>query len=232
MRMLDQLQRDTVEIFLIRLDEPPAAVRLDDEEQRRAAHFKFDRDRRRFIAAHAATRVVLGRYIGIDPAQVQFGVGHRGKPYLIEAAVDVRFNLSHSGERALLAVTLGREVGVDLEQWRTLDDLFALAERVFSPAEIARLRQAPEALRHEVFFRVWSRKESFIKARGDGVYFPLAGFDVSTEAEGQQLLLACTASPDDMQRWTTRALQSEPGYSAAVTVEGSGFEVDLRDFSV
>ena len=218
---------DTVDVFLIRLDEPPAPVRLDDEEQQRAARFKFDRDRRRFIAAHAATRVVLGRALGIDPAAVTFAVGPRGKPHLIDAPVDVRFNLSHSGERALLAVALGREVGVDIEQWRILDDLFALAERVFSSAEIATLRQTPDDRRHEVFFRVWSRKESFIKARGDGVYFALAGFDVSTEADGPQLLLACSASPADMQRWTTRALPSEPGYSAALTVEGGPFEVRM-----
>lgn len=219
------LDARTVLVTTIRLDEPPPHVVLDDEERRRAERFVFERDRRRFIAAHSAMRVTLGRHLGIDPEAVTFAVAERGKPHVSHPPRDVRFNLSHSGERALLAVTLGREVGVDIEQARHLSDMFSLAERVFSSVERERLQSTPEDQQHEVFFRLWTRKESFIKALGDGMYFPLAQFDVSSEVSGPQLLLSCVAAPHEMTRWTTRALNCEPGYTAAVTVEGGDFDV-------
>ena len=209
----------------IRLDEPPDRVVLDDDERLRAQRFVFDRDRRRFIAAHSAMRVTLGHHLGIAPEDVRFATGARGKPYVTKASRDVRFNLSHSGERALLAITLGREVGVDIEQTRTVSDMFSVAERVFSVSERERLRSTPADRQHEVFFRLWTRKESFIKALGEGMYFPLAEFEMSTDALGQQLLLSCAAAPHEMARWTTRALDGEAGYTAAVTVEGGDFEV-------
>jgi 4'-phosphopantetheinyl transferase len=219
------LDSGTVVVASIPLDVPPAVVVLDDDEQRRAERFVFERDRRRFIAAHSAMRVTLGSYLGIAPEAVRFATAARGKPHLTDPARDVRFNLSHSGERALLAVTLGREVGIDIEQTRIVSDMFSVAERVFSPGERERLRQTPGDRQHEVFFRLWTRKESFIKALGDGMYFPLAEFDVSTDAAGSQLLLSCAAAPHEMDRWTTRSFPCEPGYTAAITVEGREFEV-------
>lgn len=223
------LRADTVFVSVIRLDEPALSDILDEDERRRASRFVFDRDRRRFVAAHAATRVILGRYLNAAPSSLRYVVGERGKPRLVGPPVDVRFNLSHAGERALLAVALGREIGVDIEELRVVSDLMRLAESVFSPGEHARLRAAPPSDRHAVFFRLWTRKESFIKARGDGLYFPLKGFDVSDAADAPQLLLACEAEPSATQRWTIVALPCEPGYLAALTVEGRGFTVVLND---
>jgi 4'-phosphopantetheinyl transferase len=219
------LRSDAVLVVRIRLDEPPLGVELDEEERARAARFVFERDRRRFVASHTATRAVLGRALTVDPASLRFLIGERGKPRLLDPPIDLRFNLAHSGERALLAVALGREVGVDIEQTRVIDDLLGLAAAVFSPNEQEQLRQTPAGERHDLFFRIWTRKESFIKARGDGISFPLAGFDVSAAPDASQLLLACNASPEDMRRWTMRALQSEVGYTAALTVEGREFEI-------
>jgi 4'-phosphopantetheinyl transferase len=221
-RMLDP---GTVVVTSIPLDEPPVSVVLDDDERRRAGRFVFERDRRRFIAAHSAMRRVLGHYLDIPPEDVQFAAAARGKPHLANAPRDIRFNLSHSGERALLALTLGREVGIDIEQTRVVSDMFSLAERVFSPGERERLRSTPTDHQHDVFFRLWTRKESFIKALGEGMYFPLAEFDVSIDATGSQLLLSCAAAPQEMDRWTTRSLPCEPGYTAAITVEGKDFQV-------
>jgi 4'-phosphopantetheinyl transferase len=224
------LDSTTVVVSSVKLDDPPASPVLDRDEQLRAERFVFDRDRRRFIASHTATRVILGRTLGCDPLALRFAIGERGKPRLIDPPIDVRFNLAHSGERALVAVAVGREVGVDIEQSREIDDLLAVAATVFSPNEQTELRRMPKAEQHEVFFRIWTRKESFIKARGDGIHFPLAGFDVSAASAGAQLLLACAAAPGDMVRWTTRALPAEAGYTAAITVEGSGFEIVPRTY--
>ena len=220
---------DTVVVFRIPLDRTPAAIHLDEREQRAAGRFVFEKDRRCYVAAHTAVRVLLGRCLGMPPRDLRFAFGPRGKPRLANAPVDLRFNLSHAADRALLAVTIGREVGVDIERMKSMPDMSSVAAAMFSPAEIERLEAAPDEMKLEVFFRIWTRKESFIKAHGDGLYFPLAGFGVSTEAEGDQLLLSCEAAPKEMERWTLRALSSEAGYAAAITVEGRGFEIVAID---
>jgi 4'-phosphopantetheinyl transferase len=216
---------DQVTLVEIPLDVPAIAVRLDDSERRRADRFVFEHDNRRFVAAHTALRVVLGRRLGLDPADVRIVAGERGKPRLEAPPIDVRFNLSHSGERALLAIATGREVGVDIERTRPRPDPLALAERWFSLAERAHLRQVRDEDLHEMFYRVWTRKESFVKALGDGMHFPLDGFDVSGEEDGPQLLLACRAAPHELDRWTTRTAPCEPAYAAAITVEGGAFDL-------
>jgi len=221
---------DTVVATLIRLDQEPGEVLLDDEERRRAERFVFDRDRRRYVATHTAVRIILGRYLEMNPLDVRFASGLRGKPRLANASGDLRFNLSHSEERALLAVTLGRELGVDIEYVRSVPDMFGVAREVFSPLERACLQEASSEQRPDVFFRVWTRKESFIKALGDGMHFPLTEFDVSAEPSAPELLLACRAAPSEVGRWTMLELPSEPGYMAALTVEGSGFEVVSRSY--
>lgn len=216
---------NTVIAILIRLDQEAGEVLLDDEERRRAERFVFDRDRRRYVAAHTAVRVMLGRYLEMNPLDVRFVADRRGKPRLANASSDLRFNLSHSEERALLAVALGREVGADIEYMRSVPDMFGVAEEVFSPLERACLQEASSEQRPDVFFRVWTRKESFIKALGDGMHFPLNEFDVSAEPSAPELLLACRAAPSEVGRWTMLDLPGEPGYMATLTVEGSGFEV-------
>ena len=169
--------------------------------------------------------------MGTNPGNLQFTYGPRGKPRLVNAPIDARFNLSHTEDRALIAVAIGREVGVDIEQTRTIDDLSGVAEQSFSSAEREQLRHTLPESRLEVFFRIWTRKESFIKAVGDGMHFPLEGFDVSAEPEGPQLLLTCDAAPNELHRWTTRALPCEPGFTAAITVEGDGFDLRSSTYS-
>src|SRR5262245_31893613 len=199
---------------------------MDDEEWQKCRRFKFERDRRRYRGAHTAVRTVLGGYLQRHPCDLRFESGPHGKPRLADATHDLRFNLSHSHERALLAVTLGREVGVDIEHMRPVPDMFGVARHVFSPREMTCLRAASSEQQHDMFFRIWTRKESFIKATGDGMHYPLKSLDVSTEPSAPQLLLACAAGPDEVGRWTMRTLSSEPDYSAAITVEGAGFNVE------
>ena len=204
---------------------------LDPSERAQAGRFVFERDRRRYVAAHTAVRVVLGQCLDVGPETVRFAFAARGKPRLAGSHVDLRFNLSHSGERALLAITLGREVGIDIEHATADRDFTGVAATSFSPSEIAALDQMQEAERRDAFFRIWTRKESFIKALGDGMHFPLDGFDVSAEPAGDQLLLACRSVPDATARWTMRPVACDAGYTAAVTVEGGGFEISASDFA-
>lgn len=192
---------------------------LSDEERQRAHRFVFDEDRRRFVAAHSAMRHTIARALNSTPAAIRFARALHGKPELAGGDIDLRFNLSHSGERALLALTVGREVGIDIEQHRPID-VMSLSKSVFSPLEQDSLRQAEVQSRLEAFYRCWTRKESFIKARGDGLLFPLDGFDVSLEVSAPQLLLACRTVQGETERWVMIELRTELGYSAALTVEG------------
>jgi 4'-phosphopantetheinyl transferase len=202
----------------------PSMALLDDEEQRRAGRFVRECDRRQFAVTHTVTRVTLARCVGVPPKDIRFERGSHGKPRLAGAAARIRFNLSHAGDRALLAIAAGREVGVDVEQERIVE-VFGLARHVFSPREIESLRRLAPADRLGAFFRGWTRKESFIKARGDGLWFPLKDLDVSLDENPSQVLLACRSAPGEFDRWTMRPLPCDRGYQAALTVEGSGWRV-------
>ncbi|MGH9350289.1 MAG: 4'-phosphopantetheinyl transferase family protein [Vicinamibacterales bacterium] len=221
---LDLLPGD-VHVIRILLDGPADASVLNDDERGRAGRFHFDRDRRRFVAAHGWLRVTLGRCLDRRPESLRFVTGPYGKPRLVDPPVDLRFNLSHGGERALLAVTLGREVGVDVEEERPIEEL-DLAGRFFSAAEAACLRALPEADRRAAFFRCWTRKESFIKAVGEGLTFPLDAFEVSLGREdAPQLLRACQARGQALEHWRIVPLPIDDGYAAALAAEAGDWRV-------
>jgi 4'-phosphopantetheinyl transferase len=171
-------------------------------------------------------RAILGRYLGSDPRRLRFHSNHYGKPSLAEPAGWLRFNLSHSGGLALVAVTLDHELGVDVEQVRADLAGLSIAEQFFSPAEVATLRALPEPDRLQAFFNCWTRKEAFVKARGEGLSFPLKRFDVSLAPGEPAALLATHDDPAEAGRWTLHALSPGPGYVAAVAVYGPIMRVE------
>jgi 4'-phosphopantetheinyl transferase len=221
-----------VHVWLAALDPPEHTVQLlagvlDSDELLRVQRFRFERDRRRFIVARSVLRSILGVYVKLPPAQIQFTYGPRGKPALAAACGDgrLRFNVSHSQELALYAVTCDREVGVDIEWMRPLDDAESIAPHFFSAYERAALRNLPVHLRHQGFFNCWTRKEAYIKAIGEGLYQPLDGFDVSLTPGEPAQLLAVLDKPDEVKRWSFQALQPPAGYAAALAVEGAGWQL-------
>ena len=214
-----------VHVWRVALDPPAEAVAaladtLSGDERDRAARFHFDRDRIAFTVARGALRTLAGRYLAAPPAGLAFGYRERGKPYLT-APDGLRFNVSHSGQRALLCFARDREVGVDIELRRELSDLRALARTAFSPAEYAALCRLPEAAHPDAFFACWSRKEAFIKATGEGVA-QLAAFDVSLAPGEPARLLRVDGEPPGAPRWSIHDLPAIPGYAAALVVERDG----------
>ena len=156
-----------VELYRIPLlDRPEFASFLSEEERARMARFRFSEDRRRYLAAHGALREILARHTGIDPGALRFSEGEHGKPALIGS--DIKFNLSHSGEMALIAIGVARdrEVGVDIEKIRADIDVLAIAQRFFTAEEAARLESLEQSERTKLFFTLWTRKEALSKARG------------------------------------------------------------------
>lgn len=195
---------------------------LSTDEVVRADRLGRGSVRDRFVVGRATLRRVLGLYLGIGPESVVFRYGPRGKP-AVEGTGEgppPQFNLAHSGGLALLAVTRGRRVGIDVEEVRPMPELERVVERFFSPRERGAFLSIPVPLRLAAFFRGWTRKEAFLKAIGEGLAVPLDHFDVSLSPGEPPGLLAVAGSPGEAARWTLGDLDAAPGFFAALAVEG------------
>ena len=159
------------------------AISLADELVR-AERFYFDEDRIHFIVGRGFLRCTLASYFGVQPKQLRFTYNAFGKPNLdLPSGSWLKFNLSHAGKLALLAVTAGRELGVDLELIRPGMAQELIPEQFFSPSEVESLRGLPEEHQDAAFFACWTRKEAYVKAKGKGLSIPLDEFDVSLAPE-------------------------------------------------
>ena len=193
---------------------------LSPDERARASRFHFERDRQRFSVTRARTRMILGAYLQSDPCELRFKYSAREKPSLASASADIRFNVAHSGDEAVVAVASGREIGVDIEQIRTNIECEQLAERFFSTGERRFLRDLPEDKKLHAFFRLWTCKEAFLKAHGTGLSRPLSSFDVRL-AEEPGILLQIRGNAAEENRWSLVEFESSSGYPAAAAVEGT-----------
>jgi len=200
---------------------------LAGDERARADRFYFEKDRQHFIVARGLLRILLGRYLNKQPHRLQFCYGPHGKPALVRelGGDDLRFNLSHSNGLVLYAITRGRELGIDLEYLRSWVSDEQIAERFFSPREVAALRALPDHARQRAFFNCWTRKEAYIKAKGEGLTLRLDQFEVSLVPGEPAALLRTYGDPQEASRWSLRELAPGPGYVAAVAVEGHSWQL-------
>jgi 4'-phosphopantetheinyl transferase len=209
------------------LDQPSSEVQrlrglLAPDEVARADRFHFERDRARYTVGRGLLRTLLGGYLDTSPRAVTFSYGANEKPF-VAGARGPWFNLSHSGAVALYAFSAQAEVGIDVE----LDDpSFAserIAERFFSPAEVAVLRGLPAEQQGQAFLVCWTRKEAFIKARGDGLTLPLDSFDVTLDNGSPAALLRTAWSRAEPGSWLLRDISDrERGYVAAIAIRSRG----------
>ena len=201
---------------------------LSADERARAGRFVFARDRRRYIAARGVLRALLGRYLGLAPAAVGFRYGANGKPALAPGqAGGLDFNVSHSADVAVVAISGAGQVGVDVEAIRSLPDRDDLARGLFTEAEYGALRALPSGLRDLGFFNGWTRKEAFVKATGEGLSRPLAGFEVTLAPGDAARLVHVGGDRIEAARWTIRDLPAMPGFAGALAVAG---RPDIRWF--
>ncbi len=223
-----------LEIWTIRLNAPPqsisaASALLSPDERTRAAAFRNEQARRNYIISHAALRQILANHLKLIPAEIPFRNGSYGKPALAgSVAGRLEFNLTHSGSLALVAVTSGGEVGIDVETMRPMPDALRIAERFFSPAESEALRQLPAPEQAAAFLNLWTRKESLAKATGFGIANSLARFEVAWGTEAIVKTIdgdARLAAP-----WTLHSFQPAPGYVAAVAVRSPAAQFAFHEF--
>ncbi len=207
---------DAVQCWGVRLDVAPETyyATLSDDERNRSARFRFERDRGRFVVAHGVLRELLGASLGTDPGQIRFARNEFGKPELHpDFGERLKFNLSHSGDRALIAIALDADVGVDLEriEGRGDSDYADIARSFFSAPEVDALSRVPSQLYDKAFFRCWTMKEAYVKACGEGLTIPLTSFCVPITTDPAPAAVRCG-------RWSLLTLQPAPGYIGALAV--------------
>lgn len=218
------LLQDDVHIWCASLDQPEwcqteLAATLSPDEQARAQRFHFDLHRQRFIAGRGILRNILGRYLGKAPRELEFCYSDRGKPSLAGSNSSVCFNLSHSQSLALYAIAR-RPIGIDLEYIRPLDDALKLAQRFFSQSEYAFIQALPPDQKQKAFFQLWTCKEAYLKATGEGLA-GLGQVEVSlTRCRAPELHLIGENSSPEQHPWLLQPLTPDPNYGAAVAVAG------------
>jgi 4'-phosphopantetheinyl transferase len=187
---------------------------LSQFEKEKAAKFKFDIHRERYIMFHACLRDILARYIKTQPELLQFDIGLHKKPYLKNNPA-LQFNLSHSENEAIVAITLNADVGVDIEKKKT-SNMDELAERFFSEAEFAYLNALPTDERINTFYQFWTHKEAFIKATGLGLSQGLKNFTIGLNPS--RLLQAHDV---DIADWTIQDFCWKDDFASAFAVKQS-----------
>ena len=212
-----QKQRERALRELARMLSPEERVRCE----------KIKRGREDFIAARGILRALLGRYLGVEGERLRFREeGRYGKPVLAgEFEAALRFNVSHSGDVALYAVSGEREVGVDVERIRPDVEVERIAEQFFSGGEIAALRALEGRDRLEGFYRCWTRKEAYVKATGRGLSLPLDSFDVLTAAPSSGEGGAVEIAGEGGMWWRVEDMAAGEAYAAAVAAQGTDWAV-------
>ncbi len=229
------LQPHQVDVWRVFLNLEPdslasAESTLSTTEIQRASRFRFNADRHRYIAAHGSLRRILARYLQCDPRASSFSANDYGKPALL-GDKRLEFNLSHSGDYALIAVARHHQVGIDVERRREGLDIEHIAARYFSPGEIAELTALPSEQRATGFFNCWTRKEAYIKGHGLGMSMALDSFTVSLTPGKPALLLATRPDAGVASRWTLLSLEVDASHAGALAVEGRGLDFRYWDWT-
>src|SRR5471030_1076578 len=200
-------------------------------ERAHAKRFRFDHLRHSFVITRGALRYLLGRYLDLHPSIIRFGFGPKGKPALASAA-GIEFNATHSGGLAVFAFTVGRQIGVDLEQIRPLTGTQHIADRFFCPEEAADIVSLPPSERERDFFCCWTRKEAYVKAIGDGLSAPLDEFRVTVHPNEPARMIHLAHDKNAAKAWTLHDLSLASGYAAALAYrdrQRSVFVFPIRD---
>lgn len=225
------LSEHELHVWRAAIDLPPVVLHrfestLNANEKGRAEKFLVPQARQRFVSARGILRELLGTYLEIEPEKVEFRYGPQGKPSL--SAVhnsQICFSVSHSQGVGLFAFANGCEVGVDVEQIKANFKGMEIASHFFSSEEIAALAKLPPEPATEAFFGCWTRKEAYVKARGQGLSIPLRSFTVRFE-DSKQLL-----QDEEGAAWSCYALGPAAGFAGAVVAKGENWSLKYWEWS-
>lgn len=224
LRAFPLLQKNQAHVWSCDLDgAPESEYSVSADERQRAARFHFERDQTRFLRGRGVLRLLLARYLNASPEDLEFEINAHGKPELRnnvnENSQKLRFNISHSQNRALLAFGWDFDIGVDIEFQRDdfdVEKIAKLAARFFTKKESRQLSTLDAAAMRTAFFQLWTRKESLLKAVGTGVSGGLSHFEISVLPQEKPRVLAPKHEADD---WRLFDLEVQPEYSGALAVK-------------
>jgi len=208
---------------------------LSSDERGRSEQFHFDHLRERYILTHGALRMILAGYFGKPPEKLQFGHGRFGKPFLVDPPVSIEFNLSHCEDLALVAITDGRSVGIDVEKVRELQYLDSIINRFFSAEEQRFITSVPAHVQARAFLTLWTRREAAAKACGLNLAAALGNLEIPTFPYGGGAVIGKTGGGDGTSRrsvdsWFLRDLEIGADHRGAVCVEGKMCELLVQEF--
>jgi 4'-phosphopantetheinyl transferase len=227
-----RLETNAVHLWGIALDGSAGCLErcaqwLDKEEQHRAARLVREKDRQHYVLAHGGLRAILSRYLGVAPDLLGLCRNETGKPFVTRKSRDqsvITFNMSHAHGRALIAVSMGHEVGVDLERIRADVEVAKLSERYFAPSEHATIMQSTQEQRAAKFFRYWVAKEAVLKAQGIGL-LALSQCEILLGADGLSAAVLVPEGSLLQNNWRVRLLSCDEGWEAAVAAQGVGWKI-------
>ncbi len=216
------LSSGIIYIWLIEIDGQPSDVNsleklLSREEMDRSTRYRFEQDRLRFVIRRGILRQLLSRYTEIKPSDIEYSINPHGKPSLLHH--QLLFSVSHSQDRIAYALSKDQEIGVDIEQVRPMPDLAQLAKTWFSLEECAKLFSVDPSQQLESFYHIWTQKEAFIKAIGEGLTYPLMDFSVAADPHHPGRLLSMKSN--DPSQWNMLSYVPEPGWRMAVCVHSN-----------
>jgi 4'-phosphopantetheinyl transferase len=203
---------------------------LSEDEILKASKFKFEKDKNSSIITRGALRLLSGKYLGLNPQEIEFKYGDFGKP-VFNFETPLKFNLSHSGNMAVIGFCLHEDIGVDIEVMKANFDVFDIASNYFSSSEIEVLKTLPTEEHTKGFYRCWTRKESFIKAKAKGLSFPLDSFSVSIDSDIKAELLETKWDYSEKEFWKLFTFSPQENYIGAVSVKGQIQEVKYFNFN-
>jgi 4'-phosphopantetheinyl transferase len=193
---------------------------LSVDEAQRADKFVFDKDRNTLLRSRVALRLILGRCLNLHPGKITFCYNEHGKPEIdFPTSTPINFNLSHSGEKAVIAVSWNRRVGIDLNHLGQTRDWPPIVKRSFSSAEQEALLQVPEAEKQTVFYRVWSQKEAYTKALGAGFTYGFQNFTVVVDTEATAGLVADDKAQSAANEWAIVPVEIGNDWVAALAYD-------------
>lgn len=217
------LDSQDVHVWLLYLPSYRKAVSLlysflAPDELEKVQRLRIDSLRERAAVTRGCARLILSLYTDQSPRAVRFSYNKYGKPALTESSVS--FNISHSGDLAIVAIADKRDIGIDIEHMKTRSNYLAIAERFFSPSEYQWLQALPHAKQLRAFYSCWTQKEAFIKATGQGLFMALDQFEITPHSSGPAPLRSVAWDRDEHHHWTLIPLAPWPGYAAACAIKG------------
>lgn len=204
---------------------------LSTDEKDKASKFRFKKDQNQYIISRGALRLSSASYLNIDPKKIEFKYGKYGKPEF-DFNCNLKFNVSHSGDIGVLGFVLNSDIGIDVEKIKDDFDVLDIVSNYFSELEIETLKKLPKERHTEYFYRCWTRKESFIKAKSLGLTFPLDSFSVCINSDKKTELLETKWDINEKDTWKLFTFSPQQNYIGAVSIQGNVNAIEYFNLNI